>query len=450
VSAALWLVGCSDDTTAPTETTAATAPVAFAITPDQAAALRQLATAAGVTAVSKPAPVRPELMRLGQALAFDKILSGNRDISCMTCHLAATATVDGRSLAIGQGGIGLGLARTHPQGLFIHRNAPPLFNLHATNILTWDGRIFLNTKTNLVKVPQVTLTTSESAVLEFGPLSALPMFPVLSRAEMRGTSGNELSAVKDSDPRKTWRLVMLRLGAIQQYRDMFQAAYPGVPFDSMSFAFAGNAMGAWIAGVFASNNSPWDRFLAGQDNALTDQQLRGAQAFFGTGKCSQCHNGPLFSDGKFHNVLVPQIGGGFGDGPTGKDDFGRMRVSKDTLDKYRFRTPPLRNVELTAPYGHDGSITTLRGWVDHYVKANAKLQSYSPTQLEPLLQGTLLANAADILKTGDARLIRVPLTSQQVDDITEFLKALTDPNARDFTRIVPDSVPSKLPVDRLQ
>ncbi|HET7468325.1 MAG TPA: cytochrome-c peroxidase, partial [Gemmatimonadales bacterium] len=216
VSAALWLVGCSDDTTAPTETTAATAPVAFAITPDQAAALRQLATAAGVTAVSKPAPVRPELMRLGQALAFDKILSGNRDISCMTCHLAATATVDLRSLAIGQGGVGLGLARTHPQNLFIHRNAPPLFNLHATNILTWDGRIFLNTKTNLVKVPQVNLTTSERAVFEFGPLSALPMFPVLSRAEMRGTSGNELSAVKDTDPRKTWRLVMLRLGAIQQ------------------------------------------------------------------------------------------------------------------------------------------------------------------------------------------------------------------------------------------
>lgn len=450
VSAALWLAGCSDDTTAPqAEPTEATAPVAFLITPDQAAALRQLAAAAGVTPVAKPATVRPELMRLGQALAFDKILSGNRDISCMTCHLAPTATVDQRSIAIGQGGTGLGLARTHPEGLFIHRNAPPLFNLHATNILTWDGRIFLNTKLNQVKVPQVNLTTSERAVFEFGPLSALPMFPVLSRQEMRGTSGNELSAVKDTDPRKTWRLVMLRLGAIQQYRDMFQAAYPGVPFDSMSFAFAGNAMGAWIAGVFASNASPWDKFLAGQDNALSDQQLRGAQAFFGAAKCSQCHNGPLFTDGKFHNVLVPQIGPGFGDGPTGHDDFGRMRVSKNTADKYRFRTAPLRNVELTAPYGHDGAITTLRDWVDHYSQSTVKLQNYDQSQLEPLLRGTLQPNTADMLLTRDFRINKLTLTSQQVDDITEFLKALTDPNAHDFTRIVPDSVPSKLPVDRL-
>jgi len=451
LSAALWLAGCSDDTTAPrTEPAAPTsAPVALAITPEQAAQVRQLAAAAGITALARPATVRPELMRLGQALAFDKVLSGNRDISCMTCHLAPSATVDLRSVAIGTGGTGLGLARTHPQGTFVHRSAPPLFNLHATNVLTWDGRVFLNTATGVVRTPQVSLVPAERAVLEFGPLSALPMFPVLSRVEMRGTTGNELAKIADGSPRNTWKALMRRLGAIPQYRTMFEAAYPGVPFDSMTFAHAGNAMGGWIAGAFASNNSPWDRFLAGQDNALTDQQLRGATVFLSGARCSKCHNGPLLSDGKFHNVLVPQVGPGFGDGPTGHDDFGRMRVSKNVLHKYQFRTPPLRTVELTAPYGHDGASTTLRGWVAHYSDADLKLQSYDPSQLEPLLQGTLQPTAADILATRDFRLNKLKISAQTVDDITAFLQALTDPGARDLSRFVPDSVPSGLPVDRL-
>ena len=224
VSAALWLVGCSDDTTAPpAETTAPTAPVAFAITPEQAAAVRQLAASQGITSITKPT-VRPELMRLGQALAFDKVLSGNRDISCMTCHLANTGTVDLRSVSIGTGGTGLGLARTHPQGTFVHRSAPALFNLHATNVLTWDGRVFLNLTTGVVKTPQVFLNPAERAVLDFGPLSALPMFPVLSRVEMRGISGNELATVSDGTPRTTWKRLMVRLGAIPQYRTMFEAA----------------------------------------------------------------------------------------------------------------------------------------------------------------------------------------------------------------------------------
>jgi len=446
-AAALWLVGCSDDTTAPRAEPAP--PIAFAVTPEMAAQVRQLAAAQGITSPPRPAPVRRELMLLGQALAFDKELSGNRDISCMTCHLAGIATVDQRSVAIGQGGTGLGPARVHPQGAFIHRSAPPLFNLHAANFLTWDGRVFLNTTTGKVGTPQVTLLASERAVLEFGPLSALPMFPVLSRTEMRGTSGNELAAIPDTDVRKSWRFLMRRLGAIPTYRTMFEAAYPGQSFDNMSFAHASNAMGAWIAGVFVANNSPWDRFLAGNDTALTEQQLRGAQAFLGAAKCSQCHNGPLLSDGKFHNVLVPQVGPGFGDGVDGHDDFGRMRVTRNTNNKYQFRTPPLRNVELTAPYGHDGAITTLRGWVDHYSQADAKLRAYSPAQLEPLLQGTLQPTAADILLTRDFRLNKLTLAPGTVDDITEFLKALTDPAARDLNRFVPDSVPSGLPVDRL-
>lgn len=449
VSATLWLAGCSDGTTSPHSEIAA-APAETAALTAEAAALaaevRQLAAGRGITALQRPAPVRPELSRLGQALAFDKVLSGNRDISCMTCHLAGAGTVDGRSVSIGQGATGLGAARVHPQSRFVHRNAPPLFNLHAMTPLTWDGRVFTDAN-GIVRTPGAPLLASQRAVLEFGTLSALPMFPVLSRAEMRADAGNELAAVADSQPQRTWKFLMRRLGAIPEYRTMFESAYPGQNFDNMNFAHAGNAMGGWIAAVFASNSSPWDRFLAGNDEALTEVQLRGAKAFLGTAKCAQCHNGPLFSDGKFHNVAVAQVGPGFGDGPGGRDDFGRMRKTKNPAHQYAFRTPPLRNVELTAPYGHDGAIVNLRSWVDHYSQSDVKLRNYDPSQLEPLLQGTLLATAADILVTRDSRLRNLVLQPAAVDEITEFLKALTDPAAHDLRQFVPAQVPSGLAVD---
>ena len=117
----------------------------------------------------------------------------------------------------------------------------------------------------------------------------------------------------------------------------------------MNFAHAGNAMGCWIAAVFASTNTPWDRFLAGNTDAMTETQLLGAKAFLGSAKCSQCHAGPALSDNKFHNVLIAQVGPGFGNGPDGHDDWGRMRQTDNVKHKYQFRTPPLRNVELTAP-----------------------------------------------------------------------------------------------------
>ena len=451
VSAAMWLAGCSDNSTAPPSETMASGGQMAAATPEVAAladTVRQLAAAAGITPVVSAPPVRPALSLLGRALAFDKVLSGNRDISCMTCHLTRTGTVDGRSIAIGQGGVGLGAGRVHPQGRFIHRNAPSLFNLHTMGPLTWDGRVFTDAG-GVVRTPGASLLANQRSVLEFGTLSALPMFPVLSRAEMRGETGNELAAVPDANHQKTWKFLMQRLGAIPEYRTMFETAYPGQLFDNMNFAHAGNAMGGWIADVFTFTNAPWDRMLAGNDDAMTDVQLRGAKAFLTTAKCAQCHTGSLFSDRVFHNVAVPQVGPGFGDGPDGRDDFGRMRKTQNPKHKYQFRTAPLRNVELTAPYGHDGAIVSLRDWVDHYSESDLKLRNYNAGQLEPLLQGTVLPTTDGILATRDAKLKKLVLTPQTVDEITEFLKALTDPRARNMQALVPLAVPSGLPIDNL-
>jgi cytochrome c peroxidase len=447
--ATLWLAACSNDTTAPASTPLDRPDVAMATAEVEALAaeVRRLAANRGVTRMSRPAPIRPELVQLGQALVFDKILSGNRNISCMTCHFPSIGTDDDRSVSVAEGGTGIGVNRVHPQNKFIHRNAPPVFNLHVMKKLMWDGRIHRDSK-GVVRGP-ASLRANQRAVFEFGAISAQPMFPLLSRTEMRGVAGtNDMADVPDSNHQRVWWLAFGRLRKNSEYRAMFARAYPGAVIDTMNFAHAANAMAAFMISSFAFSDTPWDRFLAGNTDAMTEVQIRGARNFL-TGRCVQCHNGQSLSDGNFHNVAVPQIGPGMGDGANKRDDFGRMRESKLAADKYKFRTPPLRNVELTAPYGHDGAIVSLRAWVDHYSDSDVKLQNYDVNQLEPLLRTTLQPTTADILATRDTRLAGLVLSAQVVDEITEFLKALTDPAARDLRHLVPARVPSGLPLDNI-
>jgi cytochrome c peroxidase len=411
-----------------------------------AAEVRQLAAGRGIVPLRRPAAVRRALVELGRALAFDKELSGNRDISCMSCHLPGFGTGDDRSLSIGQGASGLGPERVHPTGAFIPRNAPPTFNLFALESMFWDGRVSRDVAGVFHTPAGAKLTPAMTQVFEFGALSAQPLFPVVSRSEMRGDGGNELAALADDQEPAIWAAIMTRLGRIRQYRRMFEMAYPGRTFDQMNFGYASNAIAGFLTSEFVFNDSPWDRFLAGNDKALSPQQLEGAKDFM-SARCSICHNGPAFTDNQFHNVAVAQFGPGQGDGASLRDDFGRMRVTGLATDKYAFRTPPLRNVELTGPWGHDGAFTDLRAFIDHYSESDVKLHNYDVTQLESLLQGTLLSNQDDILATRDPLLAGVVFTPQQVDDVTEFMRALTDPAATRVRQMTPPRVPSGLPVD---
>ncbi|HEX7978300.1 MAG TPA: cytochrome c peroxidase [Gemmatimonadaceae bacterium] len=452
VIAAIPLAACDDSRpeprplppTAPTSSVAAALPVS---TLPQI--VRQLAASRGIVPLAAPPRVRPALVKLGQALAFDKILSGNRDISCMTCHLPAFATGDGRSLSVGQGATGLGPARVHPAGVFIPRNAPSLFNLSAMRHLFWDGRVAVDAAGKFITPAGPQLTPEMTRVFEFGPVSALGLFPVTNRDEMRarGGTGNELAPIDDADFQGIWSALMKRLLAIGEYRGLFAAAYPGTRVEDMTFAHASNAIGGFLVDQFSTRNSPWDRFLAGNDAALTMPQLDGAQTFL-TLKCSLCHNGATFSDDQFHNVAVAQVGPGEGNGIGLHDDFGRMNVTGLTDDRYRFRTSPLRNVELTGPYGHDGSIASLREFVEHYSESDLKLLAFDPTRLEPLLRLTLVSNAPDILQQRDTIIAGVVLTDALVDKLMAYMSALTDDAARDLSRSVPVRVPSGLPVDR--
>jgi cytochrome c peroxidase len=409
--------------------------------------VRQLAAGRGIVPLDAPPRVRPALAKLGQALAFDKILSGNKDIACTTCHLPKFATGDDRSLSIGQGANGLGPTRVHPTGVFIPRNAPPLFNLSAMRHLFWDGRVAVDAAGKFTTPAGSQLTPEMTRVFEFGPVSALGMFPVTNRFEMRADSGNELADIPDSDFQGIWSALMKRLGAIGEYRGLFEAAYPGTRFDDMNFAYASNAIAGFIVDQFSTRNSPWDRFLAGNDAALTMPQLDGAQTFL-TLKCSICHNGATLSDDKFHDVAVAQIGPGQGNGVSLRDDFGRMNVTGLPEDRYLFRTTPLRNVELTGPYGHDGSIASLREFIEHYSESDLKLLAFDPTRLEAPLRLTLVSNAADVLLQRDTLLAGVVLTDALVDKLMAYMGALTDPAARDLSRSVPARVPSGLPVDK--
>lgn len=408
--------------------------------------VRQLAVARGVVPLPRPPHVRNSLSKLGQALFFDPILSGNRDIACSTCHLPSMGTGDGRALSVGQGATGLGAARVHPTSNFIPRNAPPLFNLAAMRHLFWDGRVARTAAGKLVTPAGAHITPQMEKVFEFGTISALGMFPVTNRAEMRAGTGNELAAIPDADMPGIWAAVMRRLGRIPQYRAMFQAAYPSQKFDDMTFAHASNAIAGFFIAEYSFANTPWDRFLAGDDGALTVRQLEGAQTFL-TLKCSICHTGATFSDEDFHNVAVAQFGPGQGNGHSLRDDFGRMNVTGREEDRYRFRTTPLRNVEFTAPYGHTGAIASLRGFIEHYSESDKKLLEFDPFTIEPDLRASLLNNAPEILATRDTLLDGVVLTSELVDRLMDYMSALTDPAARN-PRTTPNHVPSRLPVDR--
>ena len=130
--------------------------------------------------------------------------------------------------------------------------------------------------------------------------------------------------------------------------------------------------------------------------------------------------------------------------------YGRARITGNPADKYKFRTPPLRNVELTAPYGHNGAFFSLREFVAHYSESHLKLAAFTDHELEPLLKGTIVQNLSDILATRDILLDGVAFPDQVIDEVTEFMMALTDPRARHLSSVMPTRVPSGLTIDGLR
>lgn len=419
-------------------------------TPDPvpgAAALTDALDRENITPLPAAPTVSDELFALGQALFFDKILSGNNDVSCATCHWPELAGGDARTLPRGVGGVDLGLDRN--TGAIVPRNSPTVLNMHLVDTIFHDGRIELDGG-DLETPAGTALTAGMRAVFDprWELLAAQAMFPVTSREEMRGALGeNTIADLGDADFAAIWDAYRDRLVAFTSYQSMFLAAYPSLTsIADIGFEHAANAIAAFEVRAFAHTDSPFERFVAGDDQALTEQQVRGGLEFYAPGSCARCHEGEAFTDNEFHNIGLPQFGPGKGDGTSGLEDFGRERVTGQANDRYDFRTAPLRNIELTAPYGRLGQYDDLRSMVLHYTDTQQFLQNYAilDNVTDPDLIGTLQPTTADILARISNR-VRDP-RNFDVDAVVAFLQSLTADSARDMSDLIPASVPSGLPV----
>jgi cytochrome c peroxidase len=236
--------------------------------------------------------------------------------------------------------------------------------------------------------------------------------------------------------------------AVPEYVQLFSAAYPGRAASTFAFTDAARALAAFQMEAFTKTGSPFDRYLNRDDAALTAQQKRGATLFFGKASCSNCHNGPMLGAQSFANVGVPQVGPGVNrELPL---DLGRGEIENHEFYRFAFRVAPLRNVELTAPYMHNGAYPTLDAVLRHYNDVPLALRTYDPSQL-PLALRSLHhgdeATVQQILNGVDPRLrVGLDLTDAEQNDLVAFLKSLTDPAARNLGSLLPARVPSGLPV----
>jgi len=239
----------------------------------------------------------PAKARLGRMLFFDPRLSRANVQSCSSCHNPALGYGDGLSKGMGDG--------MHPLG----RRSPTIVNAAWSDALMWDGR--------------------------FDTLEAQALGPIQSPGEMNMALG----AVVD------------RLGAVAEYRKLFEAAFPGQP---MSGKTIGSAIATYERTI-VSSPAPFDAWVDGDEAAVSDAAKRGFAVFTGKANCVACHSGWTFSDNGFHDVGLPD------------DDIARGKFFPQILKmQHAFKTPTLREINRRAPYMHDGSLPTLEAVVAHY------------------------------------------------------------------------------------
>jgi cytochrome c peroxidase len=291
-----------------------------------------------------PAPANnlptPARIALGKALFFDPRLSSDGNMSCASCHSPMLGWSDGLPLSKGS------------KSRVLPRSSPTIINSVYNKLQMWDGR---------------KKTLEEQAI---GPLE--------SPDEM-ATDFNTLFTWLNADP---------------TYRSMFGKAYPGEEIDRDTLA-KGIAS---FERTILSNNSPFDRWLRGDKNAMTPKQVLGFRLFEDQqkGNCAICHQAPNFTDGGFHNIGLASYG-------NSNPDLGRFAIKAFPSLKGAFKTPTLRDIALTAPYFHDGSSKNLTEVVEFY-------------------------NRGGVTKTDlSANIKPLNLSEEEVAAIVDFMNALTSP-----------------------
>ena len=406
------------------------------------------------------APVDMAQVRLGQLLFYDPILSGSKTVACATCHHPKHATADGLSLGLGDGAHGLGPKRMiDPKNLpeqRVPRNAPALFNLGAHEFTTMfhDGRLEADpTRPSGIRTPLGTEMVQGFASV----LSAQSMFPVLSPDEMAGhyTESDVARAVRQgflTGEDGAWSLISARVADIKEYQSAFEQI--NGPGHSVTFTDISDVIAEFIAFEWRADDSPFDQYLR-TGEPLPKAAHSGMSLFYGKAQCSTCHAGQFQTDHDFHAIALPQVGPGKSARfETHARDEGRLRVTGNPADAYKFRTPSLRNIAQTAPYGHNGAYATLEAMIRHHLDPVASLKAYNVAQL--VLPD--LPNSQDFRATQDPdeqaaiaaanELSPSNLSETEIIQIVAFLNALSDTASLAGKLGVPQTVPSGLPVDQ--
>ncbi|MEL7465563.1 MAG: cytochrome c peroxidase [Pseudomonadota bacterium] len=389
---------------------------------------------------------------LGRDLFFDPILSGNGEVSCATCHHPRHATSDGLSLGIGDGGRGIGPERTvdlaNAPERRIPRNSPALFNLgrDAFAVMFHDGRLEAS--------PEGGLRTPIGEDMlngDLSPLAAQTIFPVLSPDEMAGHAGENpvANAVRRgliTGEGGAWSLLLRDIAAIPAYRARFKAAFGRAP----DFIGVAEALAAFIAFEWRADESAFDRRICDGTQLPPDAEA-GMVLFYGEAGCADCHSGRWQTDHGFHAIAMPQIGPGKAEVfESHRRDMGRMRVTGRAEDAYRFRTPSLRNIAATGPYGHSGAYATLEAVVRHHLDPVTALRAYDPSQaILPAFSDAddfaLMRNPEEVAAISAANeLAPRSLSDEEVAQILAFLDALTDEASLKGRLGPPDRTPSGL------
>lgn len=285
---------------------------------------------------------------LGKRLFFDKRLSRNKRISCASCHDPKLAWQDGLEKSPGH------------DSLLGDRNTQSILNIAHFQTFFWDGRA----------------KTLEEQVE--GPL----------------TNSKEMNNDIES--------LLKTLNGFEEYRTLFKEVYNAdqVTSDKLFQAIATYERTLWSA------NTRFDKFIQGDTTAMNASEIRGLHLFRTKGRCMNCHNGPLFSDGDFHNLGLVYYGRKY-------EDLGRYHVTKKAADVGRFRTPTLRNVMNTGPWMHNGFVWEMEGVMSMY---NAGMVQLSPTETQA--KDSLFPKTSELLKP-------LGLTYGEQQELIAFLKCLS-------------------------
>ncbi len=413
--------------------------------------------------------VNSNIVQLGKHLFFSKSLGGDRDSACVSCHHPMLGGGDNLSLPIGVEAeladlLGEGRfhdvnSPTYDGGPTVPRNAPTTFNIGGWDqVIFHDGRLESMGKTagkNGNDGLGIRTPDSSFGIADPNAGSTLThaqaRFPVTSNEEMKGFNhlAKSNQQIRDYLAERVggYGEAETELNDHSFWLDKFKEAFhqPNASAEQLiteqNISFA---IGQYeLSQVFI--NTPWLAYVEGDTSALTDSAKRGAILFYqdkdqGGADCVSCHSGDFFTDEKFHNIATPQIGHGKGDGDSGHEDFGRFRETKLDSDKFAFRTPTLLNVAQTGPWMHAGAFDELIDAVKHSVHASQSIALYHNITLKQQGIQNLEMVPAFAQKAIDSENFEggtLDFDEQNIDDLVEFLNALSDPCVTDRECMMP-------------